>query len=134
MMLIKPPIRGADKYRSYKSNYRPGKHNGVDYECAPGSVICAVSPGKVTKLGYPYANSDYRYVQVTDADGNHCRYFYVLPSVELDQIINEGDGLGTLQNIGLRYPGITSHVHFEVVVSWEPKTFIDPEEYLRGLG
>ena len=136
-MLIKAPIRGADKYRYYKSVFwdsNDKKHNGVDYACAPGSTIFSLTGGTVTKIGYPYGDDlSFRYVQVTDADGNDIRYFYVSPSAVMGELIDIGDELGQLQDLGLRYPGITSHVHFEVVTCRSPKTFVDPEIYLKSL-
>lgn len=82
----------------------------------------------MTKLGYPYAHDlSFRYVQVTDANGKHCRYFYVSPTVEIGDEVVEGDMLGTCQE--LPYEGITQHYHFEIK---HRGSYLDPIKYLSG--
>ena len=137
MVKIIPSERGQDAKGSGAFGASRGSriHAGVDYACFPDSKILAVSAGKVTKLGHPYNPSDslkghLRYVQVTDSDGNDVRYFYIEPSVKVDDVINVDDVLGISQDLREIYSGITPHFHFEVKKDGE---VVNPHTYLRGL-
>jgi murein DD-endopeptidase MepM/ murein hydrolase activator NlpD len=104
-------------------------HNGIDYAVEPGIEILSPVEGKVTKLGYPYADDlSFRYVQVTDEDGYQHRVFYVEPSVNVGQRVGTRTVIGTAQNIAGRYAfegRMTNHVHYEVK---DPAgNFVDPE-------
>lgn len=103
------------------------KHNGIDYSCATGTGILAPCDGQVTKLGYPYADAlEYRYVQITDANGLNHRVFYISPTVELNQWMVEGTSqIGTAQDIAAKYParGMANHVHYEIK---DGSDYIDP--------
>ena len=126
-------IHGDGHYYASRGNR---KHNGLDLVYQPGQVVKCFAEGLVTKLGYAYSDDlSYRYVQVTDIQGLHCRYFYVAPSVKIRQSVREGFVLGKAQEIGRRYPGITPHIHFEVLVRVSgQKVFLNPLQYLRALG
>jgi len=93
--------------------------------------VLAGECGKVTKIGYPYGDDlSFRYVEVTDNQGCRARYFYVEPAVSQGQEVSVGDALGFSQALGGRYPGITEHVHFELLHRLHG--YIDPSDYLRG--
>lgn len=108
-------------------------HNGIDILFPAGSTIMAAVTGTVTKIGMPYADDIYRYVQITDKAGNNVRCFYVLPTVRLGQRVYKGDAIGLSQDLTLRYPGdaerepMPCHVHLEIKTV--TKQFIDPDEY-----
>jgi len=110
-------MRQSDKYGSgwYHAPRGDRKHNGIDVIAMPGAgVICPVE-GTITKLGYTYADDlTYRYVQVTDNNHYDWRFFYVAPKVIMEEIIPSGMVIGTVQDIGARYPGITPHYHLEI--------------------
>ena len=111
------PIRGSDKHGSghYGAPRGSRTHKGIDFSCYPDTEIYPRYPGKVTKLGYPYADKlQYRYVQVTDEFGNDHRYFYVEPMVELNQQVFEDTIIGTAQDLTKVYPGIINHIHYEI--------------------
>ncbi len=131
--MIIPPIRGRDSKGSgyFGASRGRRKHMGVDFVHCPGEPTCAFSPGTVTKLGFPYAHDlSFRYVQITDADGYECRYFYVDPCVSLGDRIRAGQMIGVCQKLGDMYPGITEHVHLEIRRGGE---YIDPIPYLGEL-
>lgn len=137
-LTIKPPARSTDQHGSgaYMAPRGYRVHNGIDIQCPPESIICALRPGTVTKIGYPYdpakdaKKAHYRYVQITDTMGNDLRYFYVEPGVALDDVIETGQAIGTSQALRRIYPGITEHIHFEVKRNGN---YLDPTNFLTGM-
>ena len=130
-------IRKTDTYGSglYQAPRGKRKHNGIDIKCGEHDYIFSVNCGEVTKIGYPYNPNDkkrghLRYVQVTNPYGYDVRYFYIKPKVQLGQIIEAGDSLGTSQDLQIAYPSITPHMHFEVKKDGE---YIDPYEFLASI-
>jgi murein DD-endopeptidase MepM/ murein hydrolase activator NlpD len=124
-VIIKPPLRTSDPHgaghfgapRGKKKNGKKKTHRGVDVACCAGSIIPSLTPGTVTKIGYPYdpgsvTKGHLRYVEVT-LDGNRYRYFYVMPSVRVGDKIKQGDQVGVTQGLTKIYKGITDHFHFE---------------------
>lgn len=107
------------------------QHNGVDLAGrVKGRVFSPVS-GRVTKVGYAYSDDlSFRYVQITSG-GYDFRVFYVAPFVGLHTEVLYGDLIGTRQALGRRYPGITEHVHFEIIDS--EGHYIDPTPVLVAL-
>ena len=110
-------------------------HNGVDIINVPNEAIVCFEPGHVSKIGYPYADSNkshYRYIQIdTDSSDMH-RYFYVESLVQVGDEVEAGSIIGWAQDLSVVYPGITQHLHFEVKL--KDGSFIDPVEVLKGLG
>ena len=132
-MKVIAPVRDHDTFGSglFGASRDGGKrtHSGIDFACYPGSIVLACSSGTVTKLGYPYGDDPYyRYVEVTDHDLRRFRYFYVKPTVSMNQMIIKGGALGTSQELNRRYVGITEHVHLEI--KDQNDEFLDPGEYI----
>ena len=134
-------IRGQDQHGSgaYRASRGGRLHNGIDVCCNQGDVIESLSPGVVTKIGFPYSPQDarkghLRYVQVTDNNGIDVRYFYVKQTVSVDDVINKGDMLGLAQGLADIYQGITEHYHFECLMMVNGgKVFLDPEQYICAI-
>jgi len=129
MIKMSATLRTQDDYGngSFGAPRGTHTHQGIDFM----PQVHAVSAGKVTKIGYPYGDDlSYRYVQITDLKGLDVRYFYINPGVEKGDEINAGQVIGTLQDLGKRYPNITPHFHFEVKLKGK---VVDPNEYLRQL-
>ena len=108
-------------------------HKGKDYEVAEGDAINSPVLGKVTKIGYPYGDDlSYRYIQVTDMDGNDHRMFYVSPDKQLKvgDTVKQGDKVGTAQDVAKKHGGeMKTHVHYEIL---DPaKKPIDEDEYRK---
>jgi murein DD-endopeptidase MepM/ murein hydrolase activator NlpD len=106
-------------------------HKGKDYVAELGEPINSPVVGKVTKIGYPYASDlSYRYVQVTDLDGNDHRMFYVSPdpSIEVGSTVGKGDVIGKAQDVAAKHGGgMINHVHYEIL---DPsKNPIDEDTY-----
>jgi murein DD-endopeptidase MepM/ murein hydrolase activator NlpD len=128
------PIRGTDSFGSgaFGASRGSRQHNGIDFIAAPNTVIECYSAGHVTKVGYCYNDApEFRYVQVTTADGCMERYFYIdpVPGI-MDEYVHAGTAIGDVHSLQSRYAGITDHIHFEVK---RPNgTFINPALYFQG--
>ena len=103
-------------------------HKGIDFAAWPNSMLLSPVAGKVTKLGYPYADDQhFRYVEITDEANLRHRFFYVFPSVAFGETIEINDHLGTVQDLRPRYPDITPHIHYEI--KDEDNLPIDPDQF-----
>jgi biotin carboxyl carrier protein len=92
-------------------------HEGVDYMAVGGQTVRAPMSGYVTKVGYAYAgDTDLKFVEITNpALGYAARAFYVTPGVEVGQTVRLGDTIGKVESLQGHYPGITDHVHLEIL-------------------
>ncbi|KQY31075.1 peptidase M23 [Caulobacter sp. Root487D2Y] len=93
------------------------EHEGVDYVAQAGQDVQAPISGYVTKIGYAYAgSSDLKFVEISNpALGYVARAFYVTPGVEVGQTVRLGETIGRVESLQRHYPGITNHVHLEVM-------------------
>ena len=131
-------IRGLDNWGAghYGASRDSGKrkHLGIDIINHVNEAVCAYEAGTVTKIGFPY-NQDgskkafYRYIEITCTDNTRQRYFYIEPLVQIEQVVEKGDILGAAQDLGIVYPGITQHFHWEII---ENGKRIDPCGFLRN--
>jgi murein DD-endopeptidase MepM/ murein hydrolase activator NlpD len=92
-------------------------HEGVDYVARAGQAVHAPMSGYVTKIGYAYAgDTELKFVEITNpALGYAARAFYVTPGVELGQAVRLGQPIGQVESLQDHYPGITDHVHLEIL-------------------
>lgn len=130
-------LRGSDCWGCgyYQAPRGERKHNGIDLICHANEAIVAFEGGEVSKIGLPYSDPDkshYRYVEITVDDGNRHRYFYTAPLVDVGDVIERGQIIGSSQTLTNTYPGMTQHCHFEVK---KPNhAFTDPVSVLESLG
>jgi len=107
-------------------------HTGVDYHCEPGAAILSPVDGTHSFYGYCYSNDlQWRYVQITDKDGNDHRLFYCTSLIPLRSSVKKDEPIGIAQDISKRYHGrgMLPHVHYEI--RRPDKTFIDPEIFAK---
>lgn len=92
-------------------------HEGVDYTGRPGQTVVAPIAGVVSKIGKAYADDNIlQFVELTNPlTGYVARVFYVFPTVNVGQTIALGQSIGDLATLQFRYPGITNHVHLELM-------------------
>lgn len=92
-------------------------HEGVDYVATAGQVAAAPISGFVTKIGYAYSgDNSLQFVEITNpAIGYVARAFYVQPGVVVGQALRMGDAIGRVASLQSHYPGITDHVHLEIL-------------------
>lgn len=120
-------IRGCDKWGcgNFGASRGSRKHLGVDIETKPGDPVECLNGGTVTKIGHPYADDlSFKYVEITDTAGARWRYFYVEPSVKVGDKLDAYQVIGKSQRLGKRYPGITEHIHLEIIKA--DGTYVDP--------
>lgn len=126
-------IRGCDKFGCGHFGAKRGDrtHRGVDLVVTAGNPFESLCAGKVTKLGYVYkGDMKLRYVEVTTDSGHRWRFHYVSPAVSVGSLVKVGDLLGAVQSLQGRYPGITDHVHFEIIDS--SGEYLDPTPIVEG--
>lgn len=96
-------------------------HEGVDYTAVAEQAVAAPISGYVTKIGYAYGgDTSLKFIEITNpAIGYVARAFYVDPGVAVGQAVRLGQSIGTVASLQSHYPGITDHVHLEVMKSGE---------------
>lgn len=115
---------GAPRRRDDGSTYT---HKGVDLECKVGQEIRMPVTGQITREARPYV-SDPRwrgvYISALRAE---MKIFYMLPIPELvGTTVREGEVIGHAQDIGIKYDGVTPHIHLEIV-SLDPLILLNNE-------
>lgn len=116
-------VRGADGYGSglFGASRDGGAraHAGVDFVADPGQVVVAPISGRVKKLGFAYASDlRYRYVEIENhAKSLLVRVLYVGPTVQVGDVVDQRQVIGTAQDLNPRYRGITNHVHLQVATA-----------------
>lgn len=117
---------------SYGASRGSRDHRGIDFLCEPESFAVAPTAGKVTKLGYCYSDDlSWRYVEITDDHGFRHRLFYVLPAVQVGDLVMTGDVIGACQDIREKYPHLKdmrAHIHFEIMRP-DSREYVDPDRY-----
>lgn len=124
-------IRVADKFGlgRYGAPRGPHRHRGADYVCEPGQDIISPIAGVFVREANPYAlPSKYNYRGLLiESPFMTLEIFYVYPIAELlGHSVKQGQVIGTAQDISRKYPGITPHVHLQIIS-------IDPEIFTKML-
>lgn len=142
VILIQASVRGNDVHGSgaYLASRDGGKdvHRGVDFACSEGNIVVSPMAGKVVKVGFMYADGigawndrmdPFQYIDIVESkSGYRFRFGYVRPVHDVGDAIKRGSGIGFVQNIARRYPGITNHIHVE---ARDPAgKIVDPEQAL----
>jgi len=93
------------------------EHAGIDFVAEAGQEVVAPISGYVTKIGHAYDDApELRYVEITNPALRHsARVLYVRPSVKVGQAVRLGAPIGKAATLQDRYPGITDHVHLEIM-------------------
>jgi hypothetical protein len=137
-------VRGTDKYGSGKFGMsRDGgkrSHQGLDLVALPGEKVLAPMEGIVEREARPYKDDPrYRGVVIKgtgDWKGYEVKMFYV-QGMKMGRV-RAGEVVGTAQDLGKKYPGITNHVHMEVrlhgLVISPAAMFEAPTSSANGVG
>ncbi|MCF6236928.1 MAG: M23 family metallopeptidase [Gammaproteobacteria bacterium] len=129
-------IRSGDKWGKghYGAPRGSRTHNGLDIEAYPKQVIVSPIDGSIVRKTYPYAN-DMRYTGVLlEGTGRHKGYsikiFYMNPSSGIiGKIVQAGDDVGEAQDLTIKYPRITNHIHIEIKIGSQYK---DPSKLIKS--
>lgn len=129
--MITPPLRKSDKFGQghYLASRGDYLHQGIDWIVEPGQPYYSDVNGQVTRHGYPYSSDlRYRLLEIKVDYQTIVKYMYIDPVVEPRSVIKIGQKLGTVQDLDLKFRGITPHVHFEV---WVEGCHVNPEVWLE---
>ena len=119
-------IRGTDKWGNgaFKAPRGDHIHHGLDFICLPGQEVYAPITGHVKREARPYASGDFSGVLITSPRMDIKMFYFELDKSLIGTEVQRGQVIGNAQDIGRRYPGITPHVHLEIVL-------VDPELFLN---
>nr|WP_322624491.1 M23 family metallopeptidase [uncultured Flavobacterium sp.] len=124
----KMQIRGTDNYGSGAfSASRDGgtrSHNGIDLVTQTGDPIYSPISGTVIRIAIPYANDSRYKGLLIEGGGYSVKLFYIVPTIAIGSTVKAGQQVGIAQDLTVKYPGITNHVHLEVYHNGE---LINPE-------
>ena len=112
------------------SSGNPYSHKGQDYLATLGQDVVAVTAGMVSKIGFPYKyNFHHKYVEITTANNESVRHFYVDPAkgIVVGASVVAGTVIGTYQGLQKKLPGIPGHVHLEVIIGGVK---VDPRQFI----
>ncbi|MBR1157209.1 hypothetical protein [Bradyrhizobium sp. JYMT SZCCT0428] len=124
--------RGRDAFGSGQPGASRGhrSHMGIDVIAFPMQKILSPIGGEVIREAFPYKDDpSMRGVLIRgngDYTGWEIKLFYVLGLFSGE--VRPGDLIGHAQNLASKYPGITNHVHMEVLRS---SIKVDPREPFR---
>jgi murein DD-endopeptidase MepM/ murein hydrolase activator NlpD len=118
---------GATRRRKNGTVY---SHQGQDYLATLGQDVLAVTTGVVSKIGFPYTNNfHYKYVEITTANKVRVRHLYVDPAsgIVVGASVVAGTVIGTYQSLQPKLPGISEHVHVEIIIGGVK---VDPRQFI----
>ena len=124
--------RGTDNYGSGQHGASRGgrSHAGLDIVTRANEVIFSPIDGEVIREAFPYHDgTEYRGILIKgtgDYNGYEIKLFYV--NGLLSGPVKAGGLIGHAQNLAVKYPGITNHVHLEIYRNGVP---INPVEAFR---
>lgn len=111
-------------------------HKGLDIAAHAGEGFYAPTKCVVVREARPYRNDNILSgvvlkVLQEEEEGLSLKFFYVKTQRHLiGQTVEAGERIGTVQDLTVRYPGITNHVHVEV---WSGRTRVDPTPFFERL-
>lgn len=90
------------------------KHDGVDLMCEPGQDILMPIDGIITRVSMPYRD-DKRWLGAYIVNPRiEIKMWYFIPNL-LGMELKAGTVIGTAQDIGEKYEGVTPHIHLRIV-------------------
>lgn len=132
--MIFPPIRKQDSYGAghYLAPRGDKRHQGIDFAAYPDSILLSDVEGVIKRIGHPYDPKSYKggytLVEIT-CENATVKYMYIEPFVPVGCLIEKGDIIGKVQDLGKIYPNIINHYHAEV---WIDGSHVDPAEWFKN--
>lgn len=128
-------VRGSDSFGQGRFAAPRGArlHNGVDFNVEAGGDVYSPIFGQIVRVAVPYKSDDRFRGLVIEGVGRYAGYsaklFYLDPLKEIvGKTVKQGELIGTAQDLTIKYPGITNHIHFEITLKG---TQIDPSRFLE---
>jgi hypothetical protein len=123
--------RGWDAYGAGHFGAPRGtrKHRGIDFLCNPDDVIACPIDGIFTKKGRCYKEDPrYVYAEIEAEDKSRHRVFYCDAGdfISPKEAVFPWMPLGKAQDLTIKYKGIPTHVHYEIIVKG---AHVNPDEY-----
>ena len=110
----KEDAHGAGHYGASRSSGLRS-HKGVDLVAAVNQDVFSPFSGQITKINQVYSgDSRYRGLTIEGSgawQGIRAKLFYVNSLLKKGDVVESGDVIGNVQDLGVKYPGITIHVH-----------------------
>lgn len=103
---IADPTGGSRYFGAPRDNGRA--HAAIDFIAPSGTLVYAMTDGKVIRTSIFFENTSA--VEVKNTDGTVARYGEIAPAVSVNKIVHRGDVIGTIIS---NYGG-TSMLHLEV--------------------
>lgn len=115
-------------------------HNGVDFNVEASGDVYSPIFGKIVRVAVPYKSDDRFRGLVIEGMGRYVGYsvklFYLDPLKEIvGRTVKQGELIGTAQDLTIKYPGITNHIHFEISfkrAQVDPSRFLEREESCKS--
>ena len=111
--------RQTDRYGSGQFHAKRSKgikhhnHQGLDIAAKPNEIILSPIDGQVIREASPYPPFTGILIRGSGAyDGYEAKLFYVRG--QRCGVVKAGDVIGVCEDLAVKYPGITNHVHLEV--------------------
>lgn len=107
--------RASDRFGSGQFGASRGsrKHQGLDVKAKPGEVVHSPIDGVIVRECVPYAPFTGLLIRGTgEHSGYEVKLFYVQGN--FCGSVKAGEPIGTAEDLAVKYPGITNHVHLEV--------------------
>ena len=128
-------LRGVDSFGQGRFAAPRGArlHSGVDFNVEAGDNVYSPIFGKIVRVAIPYKSDERFRGLVIEGIGRYVGYsvklFYLDPLKEIvGRTVKQGELIGTAQDLTIKYPGITNHIHFEITFKG---TQIDPSRFLE---
>ncbi len=117
MQILNPTGKGIRNDKAGLGHYGAPrgrrKHDGVDLMCNVGQDILMPVDGIITRVSMPYADDD-RWLGAYIVNPRiEIKMWYFVPTL-LGMKLKAGTVIGTAQDIGIKYEGVTPHIHFRV--------------------
>ena len=128
-------VRGVDKYGSgtFGASRDGGArmHLGRDYIALPGDEALFPIHGVIERNGVAYAGSTLGSIHIRgtgEHQGLTMKVLYVDCDHPVGYIGTPGTRLGVVQSLQSKYPGITNHIHCELMVATDPESLMQHGE------
>ncbi|QID16273.1 methyltransferase [Nitrogeniibacter mangrovi] len=130
-------VRGSDAWGAGHFGAPRGarSHRGVDLVAVPGQPVCSPIDAELVRRADPYDDDAVLTGVLLRGVGGHAglevKLFYMdVDPALLGTTVQAGQRIGAVQCLQHRYPGITNHVHLEVVRAGAP---VDPRPLIPTL-